>query len=181
MTAPGGLRTSAWRRARPLLVRLAVLALGALVSGGLAALVVIPRLVHGAALSVRSGSMAPALHVGDLVVDRHVDPATLRVGDIATYRQESGALITHRVVGIDAAGGERSFTFRGDANRAADPRPVPAGAIAGRVWLTLPRLGTVRERLARVRPAVVIAGVVALSAYALSQFGAVARDRRRRL
>lgn len=62
---------------------------------------------------------------------------------------------------------------------APDPRPVPAAAVRGRVWGSLPYLGTVRERLAALRTPILIGGVIALSAYAGIQFAAAARDRRR--
>lgn len=148
--------------------------------GAITVTAVLPRLVHGAALTVRTGSMAPALHTGDLVIVRHADPATLRVGDIATYRQANGVLVTHRIAAIDASGAQRVFAFRGDANRVPDPQPVPAAAVRGQVWFSLPYVGTVGARLAEARPAIVIIGVIALSGYALAQFTAVARDRRRR-
>lgn len=162
------------------LLRTLLCALSAAVIGLLTLTLLLPRLVHGAALTVRTGSMAPALAVGDLVIDRPVDPSMLRVGDIATYRQPSGTLITHRVAGVDASGPQLRFTFRGDANRATDPLPVPADAIRGRVWFAVPYVGTLSQRLAIARPVIVGAGVLALSGYALVQFAAVARDRRRR-
>jgi signal peptidase len=152
----------------------------AAVLGAVAVTMLVPLLVGGAALSVRTGSMAPALQVGDLVVDRPADPASLRVGDVATYRSASGALITHRTVAVAGAGRARSFTFRGDANPTADPQPVPAADVTGRVWFSVPYLGTARERLAALRLPIVAGGVLALSGYALAQFAAVARDRRRR-
>lgn len=151
----------------------------AVLLGALTLMLLVPVAVHGAALAVRSGSMAPALGVGDLVVVRPVAAASLRVGDIATYRSAGGALITHRIVAVAGAGSERSFTFRGDANPAPDPQPVPAADVLGRMWFSLPYLGTVRERLAALRTPIVVGAVVALSAYAGVQFAGAARDRRR--
>jgi signal peptidase len=162
------------------IVTAVLVALAAGVLGLLALTVLLPRLASGAALTVRSGSMSPALGVGDLVIDRHVDPGTLRVGDIATYEQPSGVLITHRIVAIRGTGTSRSFTFRGDANPVADPSRVPADAIRGELWFSVPYVGTLRDRLARAHSVVVIAAVLALGGYAFSQFAAVARDRRGR-
>lgn len=154
-------------------------AAGAAVVGALSVTVILPLAVRGAALSVRSGSMSPALQVGDLAIDRRASAASLRVGDIATYRAASGALVTHRIVALHGTGAHRWFTFRGDANAAPDPQPVPAADVTGRVWFTVPYLGTVRERLAALRGPILIAAIVALSGYAMVQFGAVVRDRRR--
>jgi signal peptidase len=159
-------------------LRGAAVVAGVAVLGALVVVLLLPRLVHGAALTVRSGSMTPALSTGDLVVVRPVDAAALHVGDIATYREQSGSLVTHRVVAVAGSGTNRTFTFQGDANASADPEPVPAAAVQGRVWFTVPYLGTLRARLAEARPAVVVGGVLALGGYALVQFGSYARERR---
>jgi signal peptidase I len=164
--------------AGPWLLRGAAALVGVAVLGALAVVLLLPRLVHGAALTVRSGSMTPALSTGDLVVVRPVAATALHVGDIATYREQDGSLVTHRIVATDGSGSTRTFTFRGDANASADPQPVPAGAVEGRVWFSLPYLGTLRARLAEARPAIVVGGVLALGGYALVQFGSYARERR---
>jgi signal peptidase I len=144
-------------------------------------LVVLPRLTNGAAMTVLTGSMAPDLPVGSVVLVRKVDPASLRPGDVATYQQADGPnLITHRIVAIDKTTTPISFTFRGDRNPVPDPQPVPASAIRGKVWFDVPYLGTLRERLGRGQHAVVLIGVLALSAFSFWQFAGVWRDRRRR-
>ena len=170
--APGRADAGRW------LLRAAVAVAGAAVLGALVVVLVLPRLVHGAALTVRSGSMTPALSIGDLVVVRPVDASALHVGDIATYREQSGGLVTHRIVAVDGEGASRTYTFRGDANASADPEPVPADAVQGRVWFAVPYLGTLRARLADARPIIVVGGVLALAGYALVQFGSYARERR---
>jgi signal peptidase I len=146
-----------------------------------AVLAVLPRLVGGAAMTVLTGSMAPDLPVGSVVLVRRVDPATLRVGDVATYRQAGGSnLVTHRIVAIDLTSRPITFTFQGDRNPVPDPQPVPATAIRGKVWFDVPYLGSLRERLGRGQPVVVLLGVLGLAAFSVRQFSAVWRDRRRR-
>jgi signal peptidase I len=97
----------------------------------------------GRALTVRSGSMSPAVETGDVVVSRSVSPLDLRLGDIVTFRDPHDAkrLITHRVRGIRISGGEARFVTKGDANNAAESWVVPSDGKVGLVVYRLPKLG----------------------------------------
>ena len=110
----------------------------------IALLVVLPRLQGGAALTVLSGSMTPTIGVGSMVVVRPIDPASVRPGDIITFQAASGKsdLITHRAVRIQLDTEPPSIITKGDANPVEDIRPVPFGAVRGKVWLTIPLVGT---------------------------------------
>ncbi len=90
---------------------------------------------------VASGSMTPTLAVGDLVITRDVEPGAVRVGDIIRFWQ-GNAYYIHRVVDIQKQGQQITFITRGDANNVDDP-PVPASNLAGKVVLTIPKLGWV--------------------------------------
>ena len=93
---------------------------------------------------VYSGSMEPALGVGDLAVVAPTKPDQLHVGDILTYRpvEQPSLLVTHRLVdiGLDDIG---QFTFhtKGDANNVIDRVAVSPGAVVGRVAYSIPKLG----------------------------------------
>jgi signal peptidase I len=82
---------------------------------GFIALVALPRFTSFDVLIVRGGSMEPAVALGSvIVIDRDArDPA---VGDIVSFREANGSIITHRVVAADAG----MFTTKGDANETAD-------------------------------------------------------------
>jgi signal peptidase len=86
---------------------------------------------------VLSGSMEPSMPTGSLVLTKSVDPETVRVGDVITFRLESGSFqtdsATHRVAAIEQGPGGLIFITKGDANQAPDPLPVPASALVGRV------------------------------------------------
>jgi hypothetical protein len=114
-------------------------------------------------------------------VVRPVDPSTLQVGDVATYQAEPGkeAFITHRIVGIDRSTNRISFTFKGDANRGPDIKPIPAGAIRGEVWFHVPYLGAIRDAL-HGKGGISLIAMLALAGYALSQLSAGLRERRDR-
>ena len=87
---------------------------------------------YGASV-VLSGSMEPALSVGDLLIVREQE--RYAVGDIVVY-QSGRTPVVHRIVAID----DESVTTRGDANNANDETFVP-GAIKGAVIAAIPLVG----------------------------------------
>ena len=97
----------------------------------------------GRALSVLSGSMAPAIETGDVVVTRAVSPVDVRLGDVITFRDPANGdrLITHRVKQIRIGGNEARFVTKGDANNTSERWSIPADGTVGLVTYRLPRLG----------------------------------------
>lgn len=89
---------------------------------------------------VRGASMEPAISLGSVVVVHKVDPQSIQVGQIVTYRLPQGTVVTHRVTSI-ADGPELAFLTKGDASAAADPEPIPASEIVGSVEATVPHVG----------------------------------------
>lgn len=82
---------------------------------------------------VLSGSMEPALSVGDLlIVQAQEDYET---GDIVVY-QSGSVPVVHRIVSIC----DETVTTRGDANNANDT-PFPVSAIKGEVIAAIPVIG----------------------------------------
>ena len=84
---------------------------------------------------VRSGSMAPTINTGDLVISGRVNASFsngLQPGKIITY--VSGAIVpnkpleltTHRIIALDG----ETVTVKGDANNIAD-KPPPRGQVTG--------------------------------------------------
>jgi signal peptidase I len=161
------------------LVRLVLLAFALVVVGALTIVIVLPRATHGSALTVLTGSMTPEIPVGSVVLVRPVDPSTLHVGDIATYQVAPGKpeFITHRIVKIDPSTSPTSFTFKGDANRGADFKLVPAGAIRGEVWFHVPYLGAIRDAL-HGKGGISLVAMLVLAGYALSQLSGAFKDRK---
>lgn len=90
--------------------------------------------------AVLSGSMSPEFETGSLVAVKPVDPAELQAGDIITFGNSGGQIVTHRIVGIENG---QSFITKGDANPVADPEPVPADRVVGVVALAIPWLGRI--------------------------------------
>ena len=100
-------------------------------------------------LVVLSGSMEPYMPTGSLVITKSVNPATIGLGDVITFRLESSSfqadLATHRVVAVERGPGGLSFVTQGDANPAHDPTPVPASAVVGRVVLVSSLAGSLAQ------------------------------------
>ena len=89
---------------------------------------------------VQSGSMSPAIQVGDLVITSPCEPEDIRVGDVICFRS-GGTLVCHRVIAVD--GSDQAFSTKGDANEDPDPVPVAHDDVVGRATAGVPLLGYV--------------------------------------
>lgn len=97
--------------------------------------------LDGRAMAIRSGSMAPAIGTGSLVVVMPHDPADLRVGDVVSVALSGGTVLTHRIDEVVQQDDRRMFRLRGDANPAPDPALVTQDELVGRVEIAVPFLG----------------------------------------
>ena len=127
---------------------------GRILSTGLllfAAMALVAVLVAGAnGLRVRveqTGSMAPMIEPGDLVIVKQVPIETVRVGDVIGVRSQSGAVIVHRVGRIDGAGASLRVTTKGDANPTSEDWTLRRGSDVALVRGTLPDAGVVVDAL----------------------------------
>jgi signal peptidase len=129
-------------------------------------------------LVVRSGSMAPAIDPGDVVITTTVSPAEVSPGDVVTFRDStrSGKLVTHRVVASRPRPDGVLFLTRGDANTGTERWSVRGSERIARLWLRIPDAG---RTLAVIGDPRVRGGLVALGALLLA-FGALRQRRVRR-
>jgi signal peptidase len=125
------------------LVRMAAVWLVLGVGIGTFGLIVAPSLFGGRSLTVMSGSMEPALRVGDVVINSRVSATDVRVGDIVTFSdpEGTGKLITHRLRRIRIADGVAHVVTKGDNTNAVERWDVPASGSLGRVEYRVPLLG----------------------------------------
>jgi signal peptidase len=102
-----------------------------------------PLAIGMRSFTVMSGSMEPAVHTGDIVVDTQIGPLAARPGDIVTFRDPNGQsrLITHRVRRIQVEGRFANIVTKGDANDTTEHWSVPVNGKIGRVAYRLPALG----------------------------------------
>ncbi|KAA9150767.1 signal peptidase I [Microbacterium lushaniae] len=148
-----------------------------------AAVIGLPALARGSAMTVLTQSMEPRLPPGTLVVIRPTDPDEIRVGDVITYQIRSGeaAVVSHRVVSKTYENGELTFITKGDNNADNDPEPVQAVQIRGTLWYSLPLLGWVNNVLNGPNRVIVLAVVAGgLFVYSAGVFFSWVRGRLRR-
>ncbi len=121
------LASTCWRLVDRCLTAIAVLVCLAVLA------VVVGGVVGYRLLVVETGSMVPALHVGDLVVSHDVRPMAVHPGQVVTFRDAAlgGRLVTHRVVRMQPDGLVVHFTTKGDANRTMEHWSVPKTGTIG--------------------------------------------------
>lgn len=119
--------------------------------------VVATRFLGFRILAVRSGSMEPTLHVGDLIVTHPTSIMDVRQGEIVLFDEGTATriLVPHRVVSIgeltiavhDAATGavsyqhDRMLRTQGDHNPAPDAGGVTSSNFEGVYWFKVPGIG----------------------------------------
>ena len=103
----------------------------------------LPTLVGFDSFVVIGGSMGNTVRPGSIVVAQRVDPATLQVGDIVTFRrpQNPDLPITHRVVGIREEDGVTRLQTKGDANATSDVDEFSATLPISKLVYTVPWVG----------------------------------------
>lgn len=173
-------RTGALPWAQKVMSWTVILAVTALI----ALCVLIPRLTGGTPYAILTGSMKPTMSPGTLVVVKPVDAGDIGIGDVITYQIASGkpTVVTHRVVstGTDGNGG-RTFRTQGDANSAADLKPVRPVQIKGALVYEVPYLGYINRYITgKERHVAMIVVVSGLLLYAGFMFTSSARDRFRK-
>lgn len=118
-----------------------------------------------------SGSMAPALERGDLVLTAPAAPRAIEPGDVVV-RDDAATPVVHRVVRIERSGSEHLLWTKGDANPEADASPYTAAASVRRVEGSIPGAGSL---LAAMRSGggrlLFVLGVAALGALVTSLLG----------
>ncbi|MFQ1003042.1 LamG-like jellyroll fold domain-containing protein [Modestobacter sp. SSW1-42] len=99
----------------------------------------VPALLGWETTVVMSGSMAPAIDPGDLVVVRPLEDAAPRVGQVLLVDDPDrpGSARLHRLVGVEDGG----LRLQGDANRSPDTSLVPTSAVHGAGVLRIPVVG----------------------------------------
>jgi signal peptidase len=92
---------------------------------------------------VLTGSMAPAINTGDVIVTTPIARKAPQVDDVIAYQAkrfngEDVAVFSHRIIGGDIDNG---FIVKGDANKSPDPQKPKAEDILGVVFFVIPFIG----------------------------------------
>lgn len=83
-----------------------------------------PRFLAYQTSTMLTGSMAPLINPGDVVVSTKTPTAELKIGDVITYNipVQDHRVETHRIATLTRnAGGTTTVTTKGDANNGPDP------------------------------------------------------------
>ncbi len=95
-------------------------------------------------LIVLTDSMYPDIQSGDLIICRTEEPENIQVGDVIAFFDPAGngtSIVTHSVIEITEADGQKAWITRGIANNTNDAMPVPADKLVGVYSRRIPRLG----------------------------------------
>ena len=91
--------------------------------------------------SVQSGSMAPRVPVGGIVITSK--SPSYQKGDIISFLQNNNInnIVTHRIHSINSQKNNITYKTKGDANKSPDTDTITNSQIIGKVIFTLPFLG----------------------------------------
>jgi signal peptidase len=92
---------------------------------------------------VLTGSMAPAINTGDVIVTMPITRKAPQIDDVIAYQAkrfngENVAVFSHRIIDGDI---ENGFIVKGDANKSPDPQKPTAEDILGVVVFVIPFIG----------------------------------------
>lgn len=79
--------------------------------------------------------MEPTIPTKTLVVS--IPSKKYEVGDIASYKDTSSRIITHRIVNIKNYPSKNLYYFKGDANKYKDPAPTVEHEIVGKTYMLI--------------------------------------------
>jgi signal peptidase I len=99
---------------------------------------VVPLLWGWRATVVTSGSMAPAIDTGDIVVTSPHDGVGLGAGAVVVFSDGNGGQVAHRIVAVNADG---TYVTRGDANDMDDSSPLRPDQVVGVARALIPFVG----------------------------------------
>ena len=87
-------------------------------------------------VGIETGSMTPALRIGDaVIIDKNCDRDKLKVDDIIAYVNHDNVLVVHRIIQVNSDG---TFVTKGDYNNAADSGFVNKSQVKGKVSFKIP-------------------------------------------
>ena len=92
-------------------------------------------------MTVISGSMAPAIKMGSVVIVKPV--SDYKIGEVITFGPYSRtkAPTSHRIYDIKVVDGQPVYITKGDANNAPDAREIQKRDILGKVLFPVPYVG----------------------------------------
>lgn len=126
------------------------------------ALAVGPHLLDYRPVTMLTGSMAPAIPAGSVVLSTFVPPEAVRVGDVVTLQAPTGEreVVTHRVTDVERSRDAVHVRTQGDGNPQADPWTAELQGEVLRASATLPWVGYPLSRLQTPQASLVLTRVL---------------------
>ena len=168
---------------RPTFARRLLVAFQVIAVGGVSVLVLgalLMAFLGYRPMVVRSGSMAPTLGIGDVVVNDWVRLADVRPGQIITFPNDivQTGLVTHRVQQIHVVGGDTAqVVTKGDANTESERWTLPANTLVGHVDWQIPYIGRLLVLLGQTSTRWFLLGVTGVLVSVAVVVGATLRRR----
>jgi signal peptidase I len=141
-----------------------------------------PHLLGYRTMTMLTGSMAPQINPGDVVVSSPVSVDELAAGMVISYHipVDDHRVVTHRIVSVEHdTDGSVTVQTKGDANQTVDPwKATLHGETAYQARAVIPHLGYAIEalRTPAVRTALVYGAPALLAAWLLLGIWRPARD-----
>lgn len=111
-----------------------------------------------------SGSMEPAIKTGSVCfVNTKEHYSEIVEGDVISFQNASGGMVTHRVINIT----EEGFETKGDANDSSDGITTNRGNFRGKTLFSIPYLGYALAFIQK-KAVIAMAGVVLVAMLLLS-------------
>ncbi|MBL4937496.1 signal peptidase I [Clostridium sp. YIM B02515] len=98
----------------------------------------IPSFLGYKPMTILTGSMAPKINPGDVIIDKSIKAEDIKVGDVITYKANENMLVTHRVIGIFLQNGKNVYKAKGDANDTDDGKLIEPEQVVGKVSFRIP-------------------------------------------
>lgn len=136
------------------------------------------------AYNITTNSMEPTINMGDIIIVKKVkDEENLKNGDIISFNK-NGEIITHRIIDIVEANGEKRYITKGDNNNIPDLEKLSFSQIEGVKVISIPYLGKIIEFLEnQIIFLIIILTILIIYLYKLNKTekSEIRRDKRRKL
>lgn len=96
------------------------------------------RLFGLSSFAVVSDSMHPQINRYDVIIVVKAAESDLSTGDVITFFDGDGHVVTHRIAEISEIDGKTVYTTKGDANTTNDIDPVPYEKVIGKYSFKIP-------------------------------------------
>lgn len=136
-----------------------------------------PSLFGFKTFQIVSGSMEPELSVNDIVIVKKVKQKKIKEGDIITFKNRYGEIVTHRVYYVARnTQNDQVYGTKGDANNTEDDGQVSYENIEGKYVGKIPRIGKILKNKAIV---IILVVILLIAVYINGKINKAKRRRKR--